>query len=42
MFIDASREFEKGKNQNNLTADNIEKKLFKLTKIVKTLINMPT
>ncbi|MCK8607005.1 type I restriction-modification system subunit M [Apilactobacillus ozensis] len=25
MFIDASREFEKGKNQNNLTADNIQK-----------------
>lgn len=25
LFIDASREFEKGKNQNNITEENIEK-----------------
>src|SRR5699024_12219817 len=35
LFIDASNEFEKGKNQNNLTDENVEK-------IVKTFVNRET
>ena len=35
LFIDASNEFEKGKNQNNLTDANVEK-------IVKTFVNRET
>lgn len=32
MFIDASKEFEKGKNQNNLSDENVEK-IFKTYKV---------
>ena len=35
LFIDASNEFEKGKNQNNLTDENVEK-------IVNTFVNRET